>query len=119
MTVSIHIPDYLPEVQKVNRNIAQKFTKDLFFSLAAATPVDTGTARASWQVLPEGGIPKKLPRKKYGFPAPPNLKFMDAGLSAVLFNSVPYMVYLNEGWSSQAASGFIDATVAAVSRRYQ
>lgn len=57
-------------------------------------PVDTGRARASWQID----------------------KFLDGGLTSIQGSNVEYIPFLNAGSSQQAPAGFIDVAANAAAR---
>jgi len=77
-------------ISKMNKQIKEEakvkgktFLEQVVDRLEANTPVDTGHARAGWQVTPEGNIR----------------------------NVVPYMSALNEGHSKQAPPRFVEETL--------
>ncbi len=78
------------------------------------TPVDTGHARANW--VPSVGAPFAV--EVPGISSTEH----DAGVAAVLgyklgdgptwiTNNVPYILALNDGWSSQQPAGFIERAI--------
>jgi hypothetical protein len=88
------------------------------------TPVDTGRARANWQVGTNGPISSV----KYPYPESPGSP--DAGASEALSsgaerikeytggtlhitNNLPYITALNDGHSKQAPKGFVEDSVIA------
>lgn len=93
--------------------------------LVTETPVDTGRARSNWVVgtgPSSAAINAYAPGEK-GSTAGQNTQaalqqardFLDANDVSVIYisNSLPYIQYLNEGSSSQAPAGFIEAAVEA------
>lgn len=96
----------------------RKVTLDMLGRIVLRTPVDTGHCRLNWQV---GTVTNEdeLPRDG----ADTGVVFADAraavdalqGKAAYaivyIFNNTPYVVYLEEGWSKQAPSGFVGVTV--------
>ncbi len=72
------------EVSEKKSEALEKTKLSLVESLKEATPVDTGNARDSWKVTPEG-----------------------------IVNDAPYIPELNEGSSAQAPAYFIEKTVLA------
>lgn len=83
-----------------------------------ATPVDTGRARANWQV----GIDKPVvtTRETMGVsPAPAiaeaqaRVKGYDGNVHSAIYltNNLPYIGRLNEGYSAQAPAGFVQAAI--------
>lgn len=63
-------------------------------------PVDTGRARASW-----GNEAPPPPAE----PGDGIWEEKDGGMTITQGSNVEYIEYLNDGWSSQAPAGFIDA----------
>lgn len=92
-------------------------------ALVLATPVDSGRARANWQV--------ELGQAAEGIIGDPNNKkeqFDKSGQSAIaqgtetisqyksgssinITNNLPYIERLNDGWSAQAPVGFVEKAV--------
>lgn len=85
-------------------------------AVVLATPVDTGRARANWQV--EIGSPASGtvdPTDKSGQAA------LDAGKKVIegyksgdaiyITNNLPYIERLNDGWSAQAPAGFVEQAI--------
>lgn len=68
-----------------------KMGLDLMAGLIQTTPVDTGRARAGWQLENEGDF-------------------------AVVSNMVPYIGVLNDGHSQQAPAGFVENEMDRVAR---
>lgn len=103
--------------------IVRKLVLDIVANLTAApseggTPVDTGWARANW--VPGIGTPST---STVGSPKAVTETAQRGGIARMLgykarqgpvhiTNNVPYIMRLNEGWSRQAPSGFIQAAVA-------
>lgn len=75
--------------EALNASVAElkaEFGRRLLAKLQRDTPVDTGQARASW--------------------------FVSASESTVdVVNLEPYIMRLNDGWSRQAAAGFIERCI--------
>lgn len=112
------------------------FTETLVSELVAATPIDTGKARASWRVgvneyletEMNGGNPpyvggieiqqqfrkrnRYLRKSRQGGPLS---GFIGAGRgksdNIVISSNVPYMARLNRGWSKQAPPYFVESTI--------
>lgn len=79
------------------------------------TPVDTGYARASWNLSagsPKAHLPaaERDPKAKYS-PKPVTLSKPKAGEDIFITNAVPYIVFLNEGSSDQAPQMFIQRAI--------
>lgn len=93
---------------------------DLFARLVRATPVDTGRARANWQIAHgsppsgeiawEGGGGGAASREALDRESPVALSAPAPGRSWVA-NNVPYIGRLNDGWSDQAPAGFVDLAI--------
>jgi len=96
--------DIVEEVKDITRT----FIRLAFVELRDTTPVDTGTARASWKVTKKGGTPDAVPYGPHRTPTIPVIPHGDVNI----VSSSPYMKYLNAGHSQQAPSRFIEKAVA-------
>lgn len=87
------------------------------------TPVDTGRARGSWQVLigaaptTETGVLDKTGSQalQAGLAVLANVKAFDV---IYISNPVHYVVYLENGSSKQAPAGMVDVTLAEVTQLF-
>lgn len=89
-----------------------------FGLLVQRTPVDTGRARAGWQIgtAPSEWVPSKAQWDEYKTDAqvkatlakviPPNTQLSQADV-VYISNNVEYILALEAGWSAQAPRGFI------------
>jgi hypothetical protein len=79
------------------------------------TPVKTGWARGSWSAGIGSATPKAIPRPGKGTRlSPPEFntkKATDPSSEYQITNDAPHIVRLDAGWSKQAPSGFIEASV--------
>lgn len=96
-------------------------------SLVLQTPVDTGRARANWQVninAPANGTLEQFPLAakgdSVGLPGPSGSFAMTEAIKATqnfvggsifITNNLPYIVPLNNGHSQQAPAGFIQTAI--------
>lgn len=76
------------------KKIVEEEANKLWAAVANDTPIDTGLARASWK-LSNTSVPGRV--------------------EFVLSNDVPYIVYLEYGWSKQAPKGMLRINL----RRYR
>lgn len=130
----------------VNRTI-QQMAGGILQALVSATPVDTGHARANWQVGVGAPIDDELdPTVRTGPARDSKGRFtggprtttttersaqatLTAGKSALsarqpeqpifITNNVPYIGRLNEGWSAQAPAGFVQIAIQSALSRFQ
>lgn len=85
-------------------------------AVVIATPVDTGRARANWQVEighAASGVVNEVDKSGQGAIAS-GAKVIQAykgGSSINLTNNLPYIERLNDGWSAQAPAGFVERAV--------
>jgi hypothetical protein len=86
-----------------------KFVRELWKELVSNTPVDTGTARASWDIAKSFAALKDIEYGRYGYPRLPSIP--DSTM-IVVGSKLDYMIYLNEGWSAQAPALFVERSVA-------
>jgi hypothetical protein len=66
---------------------------DIFRNIQIRTPVDTGRARGNWQVEFNGTQ------------------------EATIYNNLPYIERLENGWSQQAPAGFVRVTLSEFERK--
>lgn len=94
----------------------QKIALDLFKRVILDTPVDTGRARANWQVsigkVPNGTLDLT---DKSGQATVSKATAVAAGLEAgdiiYLVNNLPYIQRLEDGYSGQAPAGMVGLAV--------
>ncbi len=102
-------------IEQINLAIAklpEKKTKQLsgmiYDNLVEATPVDTGTARESWDIArSEQGI-KDTKYGEYGYPKRPSIP---DSTSLVVGSRNTWMKYLDRGYSPQAPTYFVTGAV--------
>lgn len=94
-------------------------------AVVLATPVDTGRARANWQVRlaePAQGLVDSFPEGKEGSTGGPAaqaaiaqgkavIEGFQGGTSIHVTNNLPYIGKLNDGWSAQAPAGFVQKAI--------
>lgn len=104
--------------------VLEKLTLDTHTKLTERTPVDTGRARASWQIsegAPSTVVPPPTGVKSTGKnsqnsspPAntiPPPTISVSGTQPVFITSAVDYMKYLEEGSSKQAPAGMVQITV--------
>ena len=83
-------------VEKAQISAEQAFSAlvmDMFRNIQIRTPVDTGRARGNWHVE------------------------FDGEQSATIYNNLPYMERLENGWSKQAPAGMVRVTLTEFERK--
>lgn len=85
-------------------------------TLVVATPVDTGRARANWQVglgvEPTGELTEQDPGGQGTIAkAVSVLSTRKSEQTIHIANNVPYIKRLNEGWSAQAPAAFVEQAI--------
>ncbi len=90
---------------------------DITADLIEGTPVDLGWAQANW--VP--GVGRTIPKDPTGFRDDFSSVDQSAGIAEVIgmspgedsfiANNVPYITELNEGSSSKAEAGYVDAII--------
>ncbi len=81
------------------------------------TPIDTGHAKANWQVGIDNPITKEIEEEDPGQGEATIarnasiIRGIPPGSDIILSNNVPYINRLNEGSSSQAPAGFVQIAV--------
>lgn len=98
-------------------------TLEIVRALVNSTPVDTSAALSNWRVGTSAGgaVPpyySGLAGSTQGASAAAAIAAADAAIAAakganklVIFNSIGYIRFLNEGSSAQAPAGFIEAGI--------
>lgn len=109
---------YAGDVPVVGNEIKKAIAKEFLTNVVPATPVDTGQARSNWNV--SLGSPSFVTRPTEGRSGDAALQRgvraigrAQAGQGIHIANGLPYIQRLNEGWSAQAPSGFIERAFAA------
>lgn len=102
------------EVNSNNNTIRLAATIELL--LVMATPVDTGHARANWQVGIEEPPTEELSEEDTSGQATiaraaAVLSTRRSGQAIYIANNVKYLQRLNEGWSAQAPAGFVEKSI--------
>lgn len=110
-TFALDIAKFIEKTKKKPSLVVKKIVFDMHAEVARLTPIDTGRARANWQVGPGlNGISLWS-----GFTKGATL-LGDVGkidLIAYIFNNVEYIQYLENGSSQkQAPHGMVRITVA-------
>lgn len=103
-------------IEKRARANAIKMASMILQSVVIATPVDTGHARANWQVGIDGEPSEELAQEDKTGQATISagnavLQTKQPGQTIHIANNVPYIKRLNEGWSAQAPSGYIEKAI--------
>ena len=96
--------------------LAKHVALRIFTGVVRRTPVDTGIAKASWDVgigADPGPSIATIESVASGDVLSKAAKISAAGPYTAIYisNYVPYIVYLEEGRSSQAPSGMVEVTV--------
>lgn len=100
------------------RAVMQKVALDLHTKITLGTPVDTGRARANWDIT-EGAPSDKIERyegAKTGevpLPEPPDVKGLSGDAPIYIINNLPYIIRLENGHSSQAPDGMVRLAIQA------
>lgn len=114
------IPALAKQLQVDADLIKRKIALDIFARLLAATPVDTGRARAGWSVDTRHGSfvpPEDKSGYSYDRAVTPTPYMIPKGADViVIYNNVEYITRLNEGHSSQAPTQFVEIAVGDVMR---
>ena len=97
----------------------KKVSLDALGRVVEKTPVDTGRARANWQVgidnAPEGEVPIGTDPRGNGLAA---LTALRPNRVVYISNNVEYIVPLEEGSSNQAPNGMVAVTLEELSQQF-
>lgn len=95
--------------------VCQRIALDAYARITTRTPVDTGRARASWQLSvgsPEGAVPAA---GTHPAPGLPNVSKIDGSQEIWIASNLDYIQALEDGHSKQAPSGMVTITAAEIS----
>jgi hypothetical protein len=103
-------------IEKRARANVIKMASMILQSVVTSTPVDTGHARANWQVgIGEEHTDELAQEDKSGqatiSAGTSILQTHKPGDTIHISNNVPYIDKLNRGWSAQAPAGFIEKAI--------
>lgn len=103
-----------PAVDEVLRKVAVVANQTVIM----ATPVDTGRARANWQVSLGAPVTTELDDTGAQVALSRNKAVIESyrGGELILQNNVPYIGALNAGSSAQAPAGFVEKAIMAAAR---
>jgi len=107
-------------VETNTSNLVCRVAVEVDAAVVLATPVDTGRARLNWQVeinaTPSGTLPEPQNPASGASEALAQARATIAGYRTGdvinIVNNLPYIMRLNEGWSAQAPSGFVEKAIA-------
>lgn len=102
-------------IEKVADLVKRKLALELFAELLQTTPVDTGRARAGWNMGPmlTANVPPK-DKSGYGYDVSMNVSPEMAPKDAdiiYIYNNVEYIGRLNAGSSTQAPREFVQIAI--------
>ena len=112
-------------VEKNSADATRRAALAVDATVVLATPVDTGRARSNWQVeigeAATGVIEPYVPGKESSTAGQNARAAIEQGKSKVaqykggtaihITNNLPYIGRLNNGWSAQAPSGFVEKAI--------
>lgn len=103
---------FFEDVDRYAADLKVKVVGEAFDRVVSDTPVDTGQARRSWQI--SVGSPN------FAQQGDPKTTLKASKLTDRIFivNPMPYITRLNNGWSKQAPSGYIEQAIAQVLLKY-
>lgn len=120
----LDLKKFAKEINVEFATVVKKVVFDLYGKITVKTPVDTGRARASWgiaaNVVPEdrGADIQVTPLSGEGIGAEQRKRTidpMDIDKDPFrvwwIYNSLPYIQRLEEGWSGQAPSGMVAMSI--------
>ncbi len=92
--------------------VIRKVALEIFRRVVMRTPVDTGRARGNWQVeigTPRGGVIDRFDPngQRTLFDAESLIAQWQGDAAIFLFNNLPYILRLEDGWSGQAPNGMV------------
>lgn len=94
--------------------VHERVVYDIHNRVTERTPVDTGRARAAWQITVGEPSTFIMPEGVYGPPPPPPMPAMSIKDVVYITNNVPYIEYLEDGSSKQAPAGMVALSLAEI-----
>lgn len=111
------VQQIISELERLAERTIQAITLDLTSNLIETTPVDTGWARANWipsvtaPVQDTDGSPGNVQTGQQRAGQAQVLGYRLANGRTFVTNNVPYILRLNDGSSTQAPRGFVEAAI--------
>ena len=123
--------DFNEAIEKALVDNTEELSLELFSRITFKTPVDTGRARAAWN-LSANKISDRIPlehekiklksgkghRTTYGIPKPKDLHLAPYSI-VYITNNLPYILKLEDGSSDQTPNGMVALSVEEVLREAQ
>jgi hypothetical protein len=108
------ISGFAKEINVAVEKVVIKLALDIHTKFSRRTPVDTGRARASWDI--KEGSPSSFvpPEGSYGAPRPQDGGNLTGTDLVFVTSAIHYMQFLNQGSSKQAPAQFIEIVIAEV-----
>lgn len=95
--------------------VLKKFAADALTRIVARTPVDTGDARGGWMAAGRAlgvRVPRPGARAKIRDEGEYEEQLTGNRMFIRIANNIPYIIYLEYGWSKQAPLGMVRITLA-------
>jgi hypothetical protein len=116
MSFDVDLAEFAKKIGLAPKLIVQRITLDLFGRITKRTPVDTGRARASWDI--KEGSPSSFTPPAGASKGTADVTAAIGGLDGekVVFitSTLDYMQYLEKGSSKQAPSGMVLLSIAEI-----
>lgn len=119
------VTQVINQLDSFTERLITKITLDVTANLVEATPVDTGWARANWvaqigrpfvedlsAVTPDGQAAASAGQRQAASLGNVASSYRLQRGAVFVSNNVPYIMFLNEGSSQQAPSGFVQRAIA-------
>lgn len=115
MTFNADLEAFAKKIDLAPKVVVQRITADLHNRITQRTPVDTGRARASWDVK-EGAPSEYLPApgEKNGPDPSATIASIDGKQPVFITTALDYVQYLEAGSSQQAPAGMVALSLAEV-----
>lgn len=111
MSFDLDLANFARDLDLETEQVVRKVALDVHTRVSQKTPVDTGRARANWNVSP--GTPDRSVSESTSSQMP-SLRKGDGEGPIYITNSLPYIGKLEDGSSTQAPSGMVATTMAEV-----
>lgn len=126
MNVDQQIAKAMNKVYTMHKSLVRQTAIRAFGNIGINTPVDTGFARLNWNisvgsvdtsVKPKPGKDETFAAPDFASKAASALASYDGKQTIYISNHLPYIVRLNEGYSKQAPSNFVETSLMLAKRQ--
>lgn len=109
---NVNIDDWASKIKLAPGTVVKRVGFDLFGRIVRKTPVDTGRARASWNISVNEADRSVQPEGQPSYQEPKiGALVVRPGDSIVISNNLPYITALEDAHSQQAPAGMVALSI--------